>query len=134
MEDPRFLTVGDIEAYHDALIAEGKSLLGYPHPGALESACVAAINAFNFVIYRLDATEGIPLLAAYYWYHISQAHAFSDANKRTAFLASLEFLSRNGYRLDMPKERLVEVGLAVAKGEMTRDELALVLAPNIRPL
>ena len=62
-------------------------------------------------------------MAAAYLFHICQAHAYVDGNKRAAVLAALTFLEINGAGLPDPAG-LERVTLAVASGALTKTELA----------
>jgi death-on-curing protein len=61
--------------------------------------------------------------AATYAYHIAQAHAFIDGNKRIAAAISEIFLDINGARLSATNEQLVTLFLGIAAGKLTRDEV-----------
>jgi len=57
----------------------------------LEMGCARAMNLAAYT----DA--GLAEIAAAYAFSVSKAHAFVDANNRTAFVTSLTFLRLNGY-------------------------------------
>ncbi len=50
-------------------------------------------------------------------------HAFVDGNKRIGMYVLLTFLEVNGIRLSPSQEDIVRVGLAVASGQMTYEQL-----------
>ena len=83
--------------------------------GALESAVQAAENRFYY------ESEDVAKLAATYAFHLSQAHAFLDGNKRIAAAVAGVFLEINGYRLDATQNEVIELFLAIAAGEMSRE-------------
>ena len=58
--------------------------------GGLELALKASENRLFY------ETEDLALLGATYAYHLAQAHAFVDGNKRIAAVASELFLELNG--------------------------------------
>ena len=60
--------------------------------------------------------------AATYAYHLTQAHAFLDGNKRVAAAVAEIFLELNGAELRTPNEDVVTVFLAIAAGEVSRQE------------
>ena len=70
---------------------------GEPHfvrdPGLLESALARPRNFFGF------GEEDVVVLAVVLMAGIAQAHAFEQANKRTAVEAMWHFLRQNGYDL-----------------------------------
>lgn len=51
-------------------------------------------------------------------------HPFVDGNKRTAMVASLEFLERNGFTLTTSNHELETFALTAAQGSPGVDELA----------
>ena len=61
--------------------------------------------------------------AATYAYHVAQAHAFVDGNKRVAAAISEIFLDINGARLNATNEQLVTLFLGIAAGKLTRGEV-----------
>jgi len=62
-------------------------------------------------------------------YHIAKAHAFTDGNKRSAYVSALIFLSINGLDLLLP-ENVLELAKATLKaeaGEIDKKQLAGIL-------
>ena len=94
---------------------------GMRDEGAFESALMAAENRF----YYEDAD--VVKCAATYGYHLSQAHAFIDGNKRVAAAATTLFLAANGQKLNLTNDDIIEAFLRLASSEMTRDELEIFL-------
>ncbi|HMR89139.1 MAG TPA: type II toxin-antitoxin system death-on-curing family toxin [Saprospiraceae bacterium] len=62
--------------------------------------------------------------AAVYCYNIICNHIFSDGNKRTGLLASLNFLNINAYDIsqEVNNDIMTNFILAVASGEVSLDE------------
>ncbi|MBQ4417620.1 MAG: type II toxin-antitoxin system death-on-curing family toxin, partial [Butyrivibrio sp.] len=50
-------------------------------------------------------------------------HAFVDGNKRIGMYVMLTFLEVNGIRINPSNEEVVRVGLAVAEGTMTYEDI-----------
>ncbi|MGB8510138.1 MAG: type II toxin-antitoxin system death-on-curing family toxin [Pyrinomonadaceae bacterium] len=90
---------------------------GLGDEGALESALTAAENRAHYE--NADLTT----CAATYAYHLSQAHAFMDGNKRVAAAVSEIFLEINGARLAATNEQIVSLFLNIAAGELSREEV-----------
>ena len=61
--------------------------------------------------------------AATYAYHLSQAHAFIDGNKRIAWAVAILFLEINGIILTVSEAEAEEVCLSIAASQITRDEV-----------
>lgn len=68
---------------------------GLRDEGALESALLAAENRAYYEEARLA------VCAATYAYHLTQAHAFIDGNKRIGTVVAELFIEFNGAQLDM---------------------------------
>ena len=88
---------------------------GLRDAGGLESALNAAENRFNY------ETEDLAKLAATYAYHLSQAHAFIDGNKRVAAVVSELFLKLNGAKLNATNDEIVEIFLDIASSKISRE-------------
>lgn len=63
-------------------------------------------------------------MAAVYLYHIVQNHPFVDGNKRTGAAAAIIFLAMNDVEIEADEEGLVDLTLAVARGEAGKSEIA----------
>ena len=63
-------------------------------------------------------------IAAAYAFHIAQAQAYLDGNKRTGVAAALAFLQINGVSTDREAFELYESLVAVAERRLTKAELA----------
>ena len=79
------------------------AITGEPHllrdQGLLESALARPRNFFGF------GEEDIVVLAVSLMVGIAQAHAFTQGNKRTCFVAMVQFLKINGYDLAIDDSR-----------------------------
>ena len=56
-------------------------------------------------------------------YALSSNHAFVDGNKRIGVYVMLSFLEMNGIRIHCTDEELVHIGLSVAGGSMSYQDL-----------
>jgi death-on-curing protein len=63
-------------------------------------------------------------MAAAYLYHIVQNHPFFDGNKRTGAAAAIVFLAINGIQIEADEDGLVDLTLAVARGQSGKPEIA----------
>ena len=113
----RFPDKLDVLTAHARLIAETGGSVGLRDEGLLESALGAAENRHGYEDADLAAC------AATYAYHLSQAHAFMDGNKRIAAAVTETFLESNGSQLAMTDEEIVRLFLDIAAGLLSRDEV-----------
>ncbi len=91
--------------------------------GLLESAVAQPQATFAGKWLHEDLFE----MAAAYAFHLSQNHPFFDGNKRTGLACALVFLRINGQRIHDPKSTLIETMYRVARGEVSKVELTVVL-------
>ena len=116
MTDPVWVPITVVLAIHDRQITRHGGASGLRDMALLEAGCARAMNRAAHTDARL--TE----LAAAYMFGISQAHAFVDGNKRTAFVTALTFLRLNGCGLRPDPVDGVRVVEGLAQGDI--DEVA----------
>jgi death-on-curing protein len=90
---------------------------GLRDKNGLDYALKAAENRLNY------ETEELAKLAATFAYHLSQAHAFVDGNKRIAAVVAELFLILNGAKLNATNDEIVELYLAIAASKMSREDV-----------
>ena len=97
--EPRWLSIEAVVEINRAVVA----IAGEPHllrdRGLLESALARPRNFFGF------GEEDIAVLAVSLMAGIARAHAFAQGNKRTCFVAMVQFLKVNGYDLAIDDSR-----------------------------
>jgi death-on-curing protein len=116
----------DALTVHARLISETGGTGGFRDEGLLESALAAAENRHHYEAADLVAC------AATYAYHLTQAHAFLDGNKRVAAAITETFLETNGSRLAMTDEEIVQLFLNIGSGVLSRDQIEQLLRERIR--
>jgi death-on-curing protein len=94
---------------------------GPPDEGKLQGALYRVQTLWEY-----EGCEDIFAFAAMYLICIAKAHAFNDANKRTAFQATSVFLLMNGYELNASFE-LVKLTVLAAMGEADLKNTAFAL-------
>jgi death on curing protein len=92
-------------------------LSGVRDDGALEAALIAAENLAYY------EQSSLTTCAATYAYHLTQAHAFLDGNKRVAAAVAEIFLELNGAELRATDDQIVALFLAIAAGQLSRQEV-----------
>ena len=125
----RYLSVENVLQLHAMSIKTFGGSDGLRDGGLLESAVAMPQAAYA----GEDLHPDLPAKAAAYLFHISQAHAFVDGNKRTAMAAALTFIHLNGHDIEADDAVLIEIGLGVAAGAIGKDELTARMAAIIRP-
>jgi len=118
-EDPFFLSVDLVNELHAEGLAEHGGADGIGDPGGLESAVNAPENVFSY--------EGGDLfeIAAAYAFHIAEAQAYDDGNKRAAVSAALIFLDGNGVNVEAADPMSLYVHMiSISSGELDRPGLA----------
>lgn len=121
MNDPQFLTVDEVLLLHENSLIEHGGAEGIRDWGAFESAVNQPQNDYW---YGNADCFGI---AAAYAYHIAEAQAFLDGNKRTAMAAALAFLELNSIETTENTFALYDAMIAIAKHELDKAGLAALL-------
>ncbi len=122
MRFPRKL---DVLTIHARLIAETGGSIGLRDEALLESALASAENRFRY------EHADLVTCAATYAYHLAQAHAFVDGNKRIAAAITEIFIVSNGSQLTMSNAEIVHLFLKIAGGSLNRDEVERFLRARI---
>jgi death on curing protein len=111
-----FLSKSDILAIHARALAEHGGAPGILNEAGLESALVAAENRAWY------EQADLAVCAATYAFHLCQAHAFVDGNKRVAAAAAEVFVIVNGGRLEAADDAYYDLVMGIASSEVTRTE------------
>ncbi|MBA3386089.1 MAG: type II toxin-antitoxin system death-on-curing family toxin [Chthoniobacterales bacterium] len=90
MTEPVFITLEQVLRLHEQSLSAYGGIGGIRDSGGLSSAVGQPLNDYFYGQADLFA------IAAAYAFHIAQAQAFLDGNKRTAITAALSFLEQNG--------------------------------------
>jgi death on curing protein len=94
--------------------------------GLLESAVARAQNAFAY------GEEDVVALAVRLLAGIAQAHAFTQGNKRTCFVAMVQFLNVNGYDLSIEDTRSwADAVIALVEHHSTEEDFARAIRPFV---
>lgn len=85
----------------------------------LDSALESAFATFDGrELYKTTEEKGARI-----GFSLISNHAFVDGNKRIGMLVMLTFLEVNGVRLDIDSGDVAKIGLGVAAGEISYNEL-----------
>lgn len=121
--NPIFLSLAEILEIHQDQLANYGGEPGIRDIGLLKSAISMPSATFGADFLHPAIHE----MAAAYIFHIVKNHPFIDGNKRTGAVAGLVFLILNGYHFDAPENDFAEMVLAVAKGEISKSDVALFI-------
>lgn len=126
----RFLELSEVEALHVASLKAYGGSAGTRDPGMVESALASAINT------ALYANGDLFDVAASYAFHLAEAQAFIDGNKRTAIASALTFLALN-HPMRRPVladlNALYDAMIAIARRELDKAGLAALFRQMFGP-
>ena len=114
-----FERVIEINAF---ILATEKGMKGASDVGKLQGALARVDNA---IVY--EGLDDVFEIAAKYASSSANAHALSDANKRTGLAGALEYLSLNDYELLQDNELLADAVRDLVIGEVTENDFADIL-------
>lgn len=119
MNEPKFLSVRQIENFHQRGLELWGGSEGIRNRSLFEGAVAQAQNVYWYG--QGDLFD----IAAAYCFHIAQAQAFLDGNKRTAAAAGLTFLRINGVEVGADLSAMIyDSMIDIAKHELDRSGLA----------
>lgn len=118
MEEPLWLTRGQVEAIHVSQIREHGGSHGLRDANLLESALVRPKNKL-----RYEPESELFELAAAYGFGLIRNHPFVDGNKRTGLACAAVFLLVNGWELRAGEPEAVVVIRDIASGDLGEAEL-----------
>jgi death-on-curing protein len=122
-----FLSVDEVKTLHADLIATYGGLAGIRDEGLLIAAVMMPQQAFGGSLLH----EDVPAMAAAYLFHLAKNHPFLDGNKRIALGAALAFLHANGWRTIPDQHSMADLTLAVAAGQLSKDDLTAWLRARL---
>ena len=126
MIEPIFLILDEVLRIHSRSLAEHGGSEGVREQGLVESALASAKNIFYYA--HGDAFD----IAAGYAFHLAEAQAFVDGNKRTAVVAALVFLARNGVYVRPATWELYQAMIDVAEKKKNKSDLAALFRKYAR--
>jgi death-on-curing protein len=117
-EAPIFLKRTQIDQIHDLSLERYGGQAGVGDSGVVDSALASAKNAFFY-----GGGDSFDIAAAYA-FHIAEAQAFNDGNKRTAIGAALTFLELNSVHSTPSEDELYNAMIDIAQKRLTKAGLA----------
>ena len=106
---------------HDLILSEEQGLHGNHGDAPLEGALARIDSRIHY-----EGFDDVFEIAAMYAVALARGHVFNDANKRTALVTALTYLSLQG--IDIPRDDLLEEMMVdVAEGNLEQVDLAELL-------
>ncbi len=116
----RFLERDEVLELHEGLVRRFGGATGLRDAGLLESALNQPRATFGGEYLHADVVD----MAAAYLFHLVEAHAFVDGNKRIGLHSALVFLVDNGVAVPTSSSPgLYELTMSVARGELKKSEV-----------
>lgn len=114
-----YISLGDVLAIHLLAIEE---FGGSPEILSVERL-EACIESPRQTMFGDDLYPDIESKAGILFFLLVKNHPFMDGNKRTAVLALLEFLERNGYTLETNNDELYQFTMDVATSLLGKEQV-----------
>ena len=121
MDEPGFLTIAEVLYLHDESLKRFGGSSGIREMGMIGSALGAAQNAYWY------GKGNLFDIAAAYAFHLAEAQAFIDGNKRTAAAAAIVFLRMNGVSFPKDDGSLYVAMIDIAEKRLDKPGLAEVI-------
>jgi death-on-curing protein len=118
MEEPLWLTRGQVEAIHVSQIREHGGSHGLREAALLESALARPKHKLHH-----EPESDLLELAAAYGFGLIRSRPFMDGNERTGLAGAAAFLLVNGWELRAEEPEAVVVIRDIASGELGEAEL-----------
>lgn len=119
-DEPLFIERDVLDDIHEDSLQQFGGTSGVRDEGLVESALGSARNSYFY------GGGDLFDVAAAYAFHIAQAQAFLDGNKRTGIGAALVFLEYNGVRTRVDDGTLYDAMIAIANRTLDKAGLAEV--------
>ena len=123
----RFLGLEEVLALHADQIERYGGSAGVRDLGLLECAVAAPESSFGSGYLH----GSLPEMAAAYFFHLAQNHAFVDGDNRVAAAAMIMFVYLNDHDLECNDDEVVDLTRGVATGTTTKADVAVFLAARI---
>ena len=127
MQEYFFLTEQQIIALNLRAIQKDGGTHGVFDGGLLSAATAMPQAGFGGKYFH----QSVAAMAGAYLFHVCQAHAFLDGNKRTAVLAAVVFLDLNGYDLEADEDSFEELVLKLASHQIDKQQVIQFIEQHI---
>jgi death-on-curing protein len=124
-----YISVDEVVEIHRRVVRRSGGTLGIRDHGSLESSVLQPLQSFG----DQDLYPTLVEKAAALGYFLIQNHPFLDGNKRVGHAALETVLILNGYELSSSVNDQEVVVLAVARGELGREEFTEWVRHHVVP-
>jgi death-on-curing protein len=128
VSEPVFLSLDEVLKIHGRSLVEHGGSEGIRDLGLVESALASAKNTFYY------AAGDLFDVAASYAFHLAEAQAFVDGNKRTGVAAALVFLAVNGVYAQPSRWVLYLAMIEIAEKKQSKVDLAEIFRASAGPV
>ena len=125
----RYLSIHEVLALHERIAAQSGGGVGLRDLALLESALAQPRQSFG----GSDLYSSLVEKAGALGFSLIANHPFVDGNKRIGHAAMEIFLVLNGQEIEADVDEQERVVLAVAAGDMSREQLTDWLREHLRP-
>jgi death on curing protein len=123
----RSLTLGEVIALHQAILAATGGADGIRDLGALESSLAQPKASFDGTDLYLSVVDKAGALA----FGLAMNHPFVDGNKRIAHAAMAVFLDLHGLAIEATVDEQEPLMLTLAAGQLSRAHLTIWLDTHV---
>ena len=125
----RYLSIHEVLALHERIAAQSGGGVGLRDLALLESALAQPRQSFG----GSELYSALVEKAGALGFSLIANHPFVDGNKRIGHAAMEIFLVLNGQEIDADVDEQERVVLAVAAGDMSREQFTDWLREHLRP-
>lgn len=123
-----FFKTEQVVKIHSSLIAKTGGMDGVRDANLLDSALKSPFQTFGGNELYPDILDKASQLC----YSLIENHPFADGNKRIGVHLALLFLKLNAVDLEYSQQELIDFGLGVASGKISKDEVKAWLLEHRR--
>lgn len=126
----RYLALAEVLLLHEHAICEFGGSPEVMNLGLLDSA----LQSPRQTMFGQELYPDLFSKAGILFFLLVKNHCFVDGNKRTATLALIEFLERNGFTLKVTNDKLYRFTIDVATSALPKDDVAAWIEAKAAPL
>ena len=123
----RYLSIREVLELHSRILEQSGGAQGIRDRGALESSVAQPFQTFG----GQELYASVPEKAAALGYFLVRNHPFVDGNKRVGHAALEVTLVLNGFELVASIDEQEQIILALAAGNLSRDEFTTWIVQHI---